>query len=134
MSDLLYDAANRDIVFVGDEVAAVEDGLQDYLQQMQLRWLTERGELVHYPDFGTIIYGYLTKSLSPSRISEIQREAREVCMQDRRTEAVHDVQVIEDEQSLRLDVLLRALGRELRMELVFAADGDGVDMKLEVVS
>lgn len=114
--DLLYDVKRKSIVFVGDEVATVS-GAENLKQQLTLRLLCEKGELIYYPEYGTRLYKLLTKSMTPNRIKEIQSEVADTCMQDPRVDEVIDVQVSVNDNIATIIVIVEGLGERITIEL-----------------
>ncbi|TYS55742.1 DUF2634 domain-containing protein [Bacillus infantis] len=114
--DLLYDIKLKSIVFTGDEMATVS-GAENLKQQLTLRLLCEKGELLYYPEYGTNLFKLLTKSLSPSRIQEIKREVTENCMDDPRTEEVLDVQVAVNNNQAKITAIVKGLGETFSIEI-----------------
>lgn len=120
-TDLLYDATKRDLIWHGNELVTVS-GPENYKQQITLLFLTERGELLYYPDDGTDLYRMIDKSLSSSRIEEIQREVLRVCNSDPRTQGVDAVEVVKSSGKTEITANVRALDRSFALTIVIGAD------------
>ncbi|MFD2172454.1 DUF2634 domain-containing protein [Tumebacillus lipolyticus] len=126
-TDIFYDPTAKDVQWLGLDLMTIS-GVENYRQQMILRLLTDRGELIHYPDYGTSLYRLARLSMSPARVEELQRELVQTCQQDPRTQQVDQVEIVQDNGSLRISARLQALEREFRLEAVI---GDQVEVNMQ---
>jgi len=118
--DIFYDPVRRDISFVGDELATMS-GIQNYLVQLQLLFLTEEGEIADYPDYGTRLYQIIGKAMTPAREEEAKREARRTIQKHPDTERVDSVEISYVNGS---EIVVRATGvaTGLAFEFEFGAE------------
>ena len=72
-TDLLL--LDGDIVFSGDNLATVS-GEDNVKQQAYLRELTDKGESVFFPDFGTLLFTYANKPYTEENARKAEAEAR----------------------------------------------------------
>ncbi|QYY44789.1 Phage baseplate assembly protein W [Aneurinibacillus thermoaerophilus] len=91
-TDIFYDVKKRDIQFVGNEIATMSQ-IENIRNQLYLRLLCEKGELIYYPEYGTNLYRMLSKSMTPAQIQKIEGEVRDTIMQDPRVDNVQSVTV-----------------------------------------
>ncbi|ASS75764.1 hypothetical protein CIG75_12730 [Tumebacillus algifaecis] len=125
-TDIFYDPTAKDVQWLGLDLVTIS-GAENYRQQMILRLLTDRGELIHYPDYGTSLFHLARLSMSPARLEELQRELVQTCQQDTRTQQVDQVEIVNENGCLRISACLHAIEREFRLEMII---GDQVEVNV----
>lgn len=108
MSDIFYDQSLKSIVFIGNDIATVS-GINNLIQQLYLRFLCEKGEIVHYPEYGTKLYSIISKSMNEERKKEAEREIIETAMQEPDVQDVEAVKFDIAENKLKITVSIRAM-------------------------
>lgn len=115
--DFQYDEKAKGLVMRGAAFIMTDD-TNNFRQQLLLRCLTEKGELVFDPDYGTTAYTKLNKRLTPSVIDEIRADFIDCVMADYRTLSAEAEIVIEDS---RVKIRISAVSK----------DGDTVNFDIE---
>ncbi|MDC0763491.1 DUF2634 domain-containing protein [Brevibacillus sp. AG] len=104
MRGVYYNAKMRDIAFVRSDLATASD-LEWIEQRLYLRILTEKGELLDYPDFGTLLWQMVSKGTRPSNLQAMERELIETLMQDPDVTEVRDVTVRIDNDTVSISAV-----------------------------
>ena len=108
MSDIFYDQSLKSIVFIGNDIATVS-GINNLIQQLYLRFLCEKGEIVHYSEYGTRLYQIISKSMNEERKKEAEREIIETAMQEPDVQAVEEVIFNITKNKVMITVTIRAM-------------------------
>ena len=111
-------AALEDIKFAGTDLLTVI-ALNNLRQALYHRLITDIGELDYHPEYGSEIYKYVSKPMTPGNISDIQNEVTQCVLQDPRVEAVLSVEVEVITKAILVHLTFKAIGAQVPINAVF---------------
>jgi len=111
-------ALDEEILFSGTDLVTVT-AIDNLKQALYHRLIADKGELVHHPEYGSEIYKYVGKPMTPGNISDIQNEVAQCVLQDPRVEGVLSVEVEVITKAILVYLTFKAIEIQVPINVVF---------------
>lgn len=114
-----------DLVIGPDGDLATVSDTENLRQALYLRLLADKGELILHPDYGSEIYKYISRVMTPDRREKLKSAVAACIIQDPRVEKVLAVEIEVAGRTVLVTARIQPIGSQKPVNLVFPFDAGG---------